>query len=164
MTLEQMDLNKRLMIALVLSFAILFGFSYLFPKPQMATDANATKAPSAQTTQQSGTAPSAPAVTGAQQSDQAAPAATPSAQKAVAEGETLATVETRKYRLKIDRFGRIVSVILKEPKYKQDDGQPLELIDPARTRPLELRFADAKINEEAFRIPYTASASELKVE
>ena len=158
-----MDLNKRLMIALVLSFAILFGFSYLFPKPQVAADANATTASNAPAASTASNAPTAPTVAGGSSGETAATPASPTAQKAVNASEVLATVETKKYRLKLDRFGRVVSVVLKEPKYKQDDGEPLELIDPKRTRPLELRFADTKINAEAFKVPYTASADHLTV-
>jgi YidC/Oxa1 family membrane protein insertase len=156
-----MDLNKRLMIALVLSFAILLGFSYLFPQPQKSSDLNATQQASSAAAKN---APSAPTVSSNPANAAAAPATPAAKTPGQAVGEVLATVETKKYTLKIDRYGRIASTVLKEPKYKQDNGEPLELIDPARTRPLELRFADATINEEAFRTPYTASASQLKVE
>ena len=154
-----MDLNKRLMIALVLSFAILFGFSYLFPQPKQTAENNRTNAPTTQNAQASA-APAAP-VAGSNAPQTASPAAPAAETPVVAAGEILATVETRKYTLKIDRFGRIASAILKEPKYRQDNGQPLELIDPKRTRPLEIRFADAAVNAEAFKIPYQASVGEL---
>ncbi len=160
MILEKLDLNKRLLIALVLSFVILFGFSYLSPQPKAKAESNTTTMRQTAEHPSSATAPAAPSEASAASTTASAP------QKAAPEsalGKPLATVETKKYRLKIDRFGRIVSTILKEPKYRQDDGKPLELIDPKRTRPLELRFADATINTEAFKIPYTASAKALTV-
>jgi len=161
-----MDLNKRLMIALVLSFAILFGFSYLFPQPKKAAEINASNA--AVTTQANKQAPAAPAASASAGTPAAsAPAAAPGSDAAAPSakiGPVLVQVETGKYRMKIDQFGRIASVILKQPKYRQDDGKPLELIDAAKTRPLELRFADAALNAKAFKVPYTASADRLDVE
>ena len=156
-----MDMNKRLMIAIALSFVILFGFSALFPQPKAQAEANTTAAQHAAPAAKA--APQAPAAQAPAASDSAQPATKPAAPGA-AGFKTLATVETRKYTLKIDSFGRIASAILKEPKYKQDDGSPLELIDPSRTRPLEIRFADPAVNKEAFETPYTASSSELNVE
>ncbi|WP_457607623.1 membrane protein insertase YidC [Nitratifractor sp.] len=159
-----MDLNKRLVIALILSFVILFGFSYLFPQPKKnPAEQNASSAPvSAQ--QQS--AKAAPAPSAAASTAQSAPSAAgreaPAATKAVA--GKLVTVETKKYRMQIDRLGRISSVVLKESKYRTEDGKPLELIDPTRTMPLEVRFADPKLNEEAFTTDYEASVSSLDAE
>ena len=157
-----MDLNKRLMIALVLSFAILFGFSYLFPKPKTA-ESNTTTTRQATATQTPNNAPSAPG-TGATEAPGTQSASAPAGVATAKLQHVIATVETRKYTLKIDRFGRIASAVLKEPKYRQDNGEPLELIDPTKTRPLEVRFADAKINEAAFKTPYTASTKRLDVE
>ncbi len=152
-----MDLNKRLIIAVVLSFVILFGFSYLFPKPKAAhTEANATAQSSTATQIAAGKASAAPAPTvGAQTAPATAKAAT------AKPGEMLVHVDTRKYAMKIDRFGRIESVILKQHKYRDEDGNPLELIDPSKTMPLEVRFSDPTLNNEAFKIPYTASAKEV---
>ena len=158
-----MDLNKRLMIALVLSFAILFGFSYLFPQTKKAAEANASS-PAATHAASTRNAPAAPAASAAKASS-SVPAGTTKPSAPVSKtGAIISRVETRKYRLEIDAFGRIASVILKEPKYKQDDGKPLELIDPSRTLPLEIRFVDAAVNDEAFKTPYSASAEKLDVE
>ena len=154
-----MDLNKRLMIALALSFFILIGFSYFFPQAPKTGEANSTANTTAAPAASS--APAAPTAA-AGKTGSATPAAPTAKEAAVAaEGEVLATVETRKYRLKIDRFGRIASTVLKESKYRQDDGKPLDLIDPKRTRPLEVRFEDAALNKQAFDTPYRASAAQL---
>ncbi len=157
-----MDLNKRLMIALVLSFFILIGFSYFFPhNTPKAGESNSTAPVTASTASAAPAAPAAQA-NATQTASPAAPA--PKESVTVSKTEVLATVETRKYRLKIDRFGRIASAVLKEPKYRQDDGKPLDLIDPKRTRPLEIRFEDATLNKQAFEVPYSASASDLDVQ
>ena len=158
MILENLDLNKRLVIALVLSFVILFGFSYLFPQPKKnPAELNATAA-TTQPAIQSKAAPS-PAVAG-EQAAPGTPVAEPAKAHAAKAGKALVHVDTRKYSMKIDRFGRIESVILKEHKYRDEKGNPLDLIDPSKTMPLEVRFADRALNEEAFKVPYTASMKE----
>ncbi len=156
-----MDLNKRLMIALVLSFFILIGFSYFFPhNTPKAGESNSTAPVTA--TSSASAAPAAPMAGSDNKTVAASPAAPASKEKASLSGtEVLTNVETRKYRLKIDRFGRIASAVLKEPKYRQDDGKPLDLIDPKRTRPLEVRFEDTTLNKQAFETPYSASAADL---
>ncbi|ADV46554.1 membrane protein insertase, YidC/Oxa1 family [Nitratifractor salsuginis DSM 16511] len=155
-------MNKRLMIALVLSFVILIGFSYLMPQHKATVDQNGTAAPSAQAAQHS-QAPQAPAPAASGTAPEASAGTAPAAQTAapVSVDKVISTVETKKYTLKFDQFGRIVSAVLKEPKYRQDDGKPLDLIDPKRTRPLEVRFKDPAINKAAFEVPYSASAGTL---
>ncbi len=157
--MENLDLNKRLVIALVLSFVILFGFSYLFPQPKTnPSEQNASTA-----TQQSTQDKAAPAPSAGTPSAQAAPVTTTKLAEAHAAeaGKALVRIDTKKYVMKIDRFGRIESVILKQHKYRDENGNPLDLIDPSKTMPLEVRFADKALNEEAFKVPYTASAKEL---
>jgi len=155
--LEQMDLNKRLILALMLSFFILFGFSYLFPQPKKSnSEINATqKVQSSQASPAPQTAKSAP-----QTSAQTKNAPKKVTNQASADG-VLATVETKKYKLKIDSLGRFSSVTLKESKYKDEKGNPLELLDPKRTRPLEVRFADSTINEKAFKVNYSSSLKDI---
>jgi len=159
-----MDLNKRLLIALLLSFFILFGFSYLFPKPEQGSPAESNRSGQAQSAPApTASAPAAPAAAETKRNSSAAPAAASDVKPAAdsKSAETVATVRTRRYTLNIDRLGRISRAVLSESKYRQNDGSPLNLINPARTLPLEIRFADAKINEEAFRIPCSASLSAL---
>ena len=164
-SLEQQDLNKRLMLALVLSFAILFGFSYLFPQAKPAPhEANASSKPAQKTAQAStpSAAPTAPAtpVTTATQ----ATTPTPAAQTSTPTQETaLVTIHAKDFTWTIDTFGRISSAKLLEKKYQTKEGKTLELFDPKQVKPLEIRFTDAAINVEAFQKPYTASASDVTV-
>ena len=157
-----MDLNKRLLIALILSFAILFGFSYLFPshKVQSQADRNGTSPASARSAADAKRAPAvAPSVASTPAS--AAPATAAASHTATPEISTLVRVETRKYRMSIDTLGRIAGVVMKEKKYRDKNGKPLQLLDPSRTRPLEIRFSDSKLNAQAFKTDYAASAKEI---
>ena len=72
----------------------------------------------------------------------------------------IAKIIANNYEIKIDSFGRIASFKLDEKKFSKD-GKKLELI--SKLKPLEIRFANKKINNEAFNISYTANKSEIKV-
>jgi YidC/Oxa1 family membrane protein insertase len=152
--LEQNDLNKRLILALVLSFAILVGFSYLFPQQTPAgTEANRTH-------QTADAAPAAPAATAVPTATRA-PKATHAVSSSASENGrgVLVHIRAPHFSWEIDRLGRISSAKLLEKKYRMQADAPLELFDPSRTKPLEIRFDDKALNDEAFRTDYTASQS-----
>jgi YidC/Oxa1 family membrane protein insertase len=155
--LEQNDLNKRLIIALVLSFVILFGFNALFPPVKPTADEHNRSAQ---------TQPAAPTTA---PSKQAAPSASPATPVSAPQTPTstlsadaiLCTVRAEHFVYTIDRLGRIASAKLLEEKYHTQEGEALELFDPKRTKPLEIRFDDPTVNEEAFHTDYTASQKEI---
>ncbi len=159
--MEQMDLNKRLFLAIVLSFFILFGFSVIFPQPKKSAESNSSltnitnkEAPVTQSSQaQAKPAPKSGTPTNSTPS-------TATQKKVEAKSGVLSEIETKKYKLKIDSLGRISSVVLKEKKYKDEQGNPLELIDATKTKPLEVRFSGA-INQKAFSTNYQASSSKI---
>ncbi len=146
-------MNKRLLIALVLSFFVLTIYGYLVPtKAPVANDKNATTVAS----KQEAKTKAAPIVNSSEKvtkSDIKAPVASDS--------KIIATVETKKYTLKIDSLGRFDSVILKEKKYKTDDGKPLDIIAKNTIKPLEVRFKDSNINNIAFKNEYTATVKNI---
>ena len=163
--MEQQNLNKRLMLALVLSFAILFGFSYLFPQAKPApheTNASSTPAPTTAQASTPSASPAAPATPVTTTANPSTPAqATPTSTSATA--KALATIHAKDFTWSIDTLGRISSAKLLEKKYQTDEGKALELLDPKHVKPLEVRFTDAKSNAEAFQKPYTASASDITI-
>lgn len=149
--MEQQDLNKRLILALALSFFVFVGYSYLVPPVQqepVAQDAK-TQAPtvaSAVTPNASQTAP-APTTT---QSSSDAPVTT-------SDVVLLATVTSDTFKINIDQFGRISQYELLEDKYKDKEGKNLHILGAKEVKPLEIRFSDVKLNEEAFKTPYIYS-------
>ncbi len=162
--MEQQDLNKRLLLALVLSFAILVGFSYMFPKTQpigqdknastsAGVNTNAAPAPSSQN--------AAPITANASGGTNLPSSKTSADQNSF--GDIIATVKAPNFTMTVDTLGRISSTKLLEKKYQTEDGRALELFDPKQVKPLELRFADSVLNNEAFRVKYTASATSLDV-
>jgi len=157
--LEQLDLQKRLIIALALSFLVFVGSSYFMGgvQPEVTTqDSN-------QTAQNQTVNNQAPAVASTDTASKA-----PVSQKSAAatapiqdSSKILATVMSKTSRITIDEFGRIAQVVLLEKKYRDDEGANLKLLDPVAVKPLEIRFSDAALNEEAFKIPYEASSVAL---
>lgn len=73
----------------------------------------------------------------------------------------LSIISTPSSRITIDTFGRISQVVLTEDKYRDDEGNNLKLFDATAVKPLEIRFSDARINDEAFKTPYETSSASI---
>ena len=76
----------------------------------------------------------------------------------------LATIKSKRFTIEVDEFGRIAQVTMLEKKYRDDNDHVLKLFNPSAVKPLEIRFADSAVNEEAFKVPYKASASNLEIQ
>ena len=150
--MEQQDLNKRLILALALSFFVFVGYSYLFPPAQQQAVEQTTN-----TTTPSVTSPETPSVA------QAAPAVSTqkenNAPVTTANVKLLSTVTSNTFKMNIDQFGRISQYELLEDKYKDEEGKNLHILGAQEVKPLEIRFSDVKLNEEAFKTPYTYNGS-----
>ena len=163
--MEQQDTQKRLLIAMVLSFAILVGYSYLFPPKQQSNDLNSSSQSKsiAATTKKSSTSIEAPSVKSPAVSGKST-AAVPATTSAQADQkDIIAVISSKNYIFKIDKLGRIASAKLLKEKYKDTNGSYAELFDRDKALPLELRFADKSINSAAFKTTYTASSKSIKV-
>jgi len=148
--LEQQDLNKRLILALALSFFVFVGYSYLFPPVQQEPVEQSANA-------QTPAATASPATPNSTQSSPA-PITTQAASNApVTTSSTalLATVTSGTYKMNIDQFGRISQYELLEDKYKNEEGENLHILGAQEVKPLEIRFSDVALNDEAFKTPYT---------
>ncbi|MEA2047680.1 MAG: membrane protein insertase YidC [Campylobacterota bacterium] len=151
--MEQQDLNKRLLLALALSFFVFIGYSYLFP-PVKPTEATGTTATATQQTPKPDTAsPSNIATPNASRE-----ASTPAPVQQTL-SDALVTVKADDYLMTIDAFGRIAQMELLQAKYHDDQGENIKMLDVTQVKPLEVRFSDVKLNEEAFKTPYTYEGS-----
>jgi len=158
--LEQQDLNRRLILALVLSFFVFVGYGYFFPQQQAVQNTEQTAKTTTGTTHQTPTvttsspgssAAAAPAIT---QQESNAPVVTSSA-------TMLAVVTSDTFKMSIDELGRIAQFELLEKKYQDDEGKNLQILGANKVKPLEVRFSDVKLNDEAFKTPYTNSGSKI---
>lgn len=79
-------------------------------------------------------------------------------------GEIITTIKAAGYEVQIDRLGRIAKFYLEEAKYKDDKGERFQLIDASQSLlPLEIRFSDKAINEDAFVMSYSADKDKIDV-
>ncbi|MCF6205667.1 MAG: membrane protein insertase YidC [Sulfurovum sp.] len=149
--MEQQDLNKRLLLALALSFLVFVGYSYLFtpqkPLPQGEANSSVVSAPNKLQAKAAPAPVDAPVV---EKTANSAPATTSNA---------LVTIVSDTYKMRIDELGRIAQFELLEKKYQNAEGHNLQILAPDKTKPLEIRFTDKALNEEAFKTPYTSSLS-----
>ena len=137
--MEQQDLNKRLLLALALSFFVFVGYSYLFP-PQKAVQSveqteNVHQTPAATT--------SATPTSARPLATNSAPVATQNANNAPVSTSNialLATVSSDIFKMSIDEFGRISQFELLENKYKDDEGKNLQILGIEEVKPLEISF------------------------
>ena len=139
-------MNKRLLLALSLSFLVFVGYSYLFPPHTQVTQ-----------TEQNVTRKAAPAKAPQDMAVKNAPGNIKKAQDvphAEKGGKILATVTSDTFKITIDEFGRISQYELLESKYRDAEGHNLQILGAKEVKPLELRFSDSKLNEEAFKTPY----------
>ena len=160
--MEQQDLNKRLLLALVLSFFVFIGYGYFFP---------ATEPTKTVESQKVNTTHKTPAVSAA--TKQAPIASTGESVNTTApiqnSGTVISTVKSDNFTISIDDFARITQVELLEKKYRSEEDETLKLYNTTpesvkNVKPLEVRFADVQLNEEAFKISYVnTGVSEVDV-
>ncbi|EFK95626.1 inner membrane protein translocase component YidC, partial [sediment metagenome] len=147
--MEQQDLHKRLLIALVLSALVFIGYIYLIP--------DSTTSSTTQVEQNSTANNNAAPVTNQASS-------TPKASPVISNESTIATIKSKKFIATIDKFGRISQFTLLDEKYKLEDNKPLALLDLKQVKPLEVRFSETAFNDEAFKIAYSSDKPEINVE
>ncbi|MBN2964318.1 membrane protein insertase YidC [Sulfurospirillum sp. T05] len=153
--IDKLSTQHRVLIATVLSFAFFVGYDYFFIPKNVPTQTEATTS----VTQTS--APQTPAPSSSV--SQTAPS--PSMSSASLDSEYIATVRGEHFELKIDRLGRIAKYYLNDAKFKNEDTSRLQLIDESfEPKPLEVRFKETSVNNEAFAVDYTVDNAQLVVE
>lgn len=150
--MEQQDLNKRLLLALALSFFVFIGYSYFFPpeKPAQTTEQTANTAHQT---------PTVDKTSGANVPTPSTSTATAAAAPVQMASTALITVKADHFIMTVDAYGRISQVELLEAKYQDEDGNNLKILGTNEVKPLEVRFSDAALNEEAFKTPYVVNGS-----
>ena len=154
--MEQQDLNRRLLLALALSFFVFIGYSYFFPPATPTQDAKQTSNTTHQT-------PSVDTASNANVPTPSGAAATATAASAPVQMAStgLITVKSDNFVMTVDEFGRISQVELLEAKYQDDEGNNLKMLNVNNVKPLEVRFSDVKLNDEAFKTPYVNTGSQV---
>ena len=159
-TMNKQQTQKRILIATVISFAffIAYDFLYLQPKQELVNQANAQNQQVAKQTTQSSTNSNneAPQLVQSNQSANQAPISADMAASSV-----VTTITTAKNIIQIDSLGRVAQVTLTDKQYIDDNQKAIDLFNATQLRALEVRFADAQQNNEAFKTQVIASAKTL---
>ncbi len=167
--MENLDATKRLIIAVALIF-VFFLFYDHFYYSKLRQDLNTSAGANASATMQA----SAPNLAPSSTSTNSAPNATANQAPAQnqmqassggafkapgaalsASGDVILRVSIKDANLSVDSLGRI-SVASYNEKGRE---KPVSLFAQTHTKPLELRFANAELNEAAFKTPYVSSTA-----
>ncbi|MGE4295545.1 MAG: membrane protein insertase YidC [Campylobacterales bacterium] len=148
--MEKIDPTKRLILAAVIAFAFFAVYDLFFLETPRQTAPAQQQSAATQN-------PNAPAATAS-----SASVTSPDRQvgSALAGERIIATVKTAVSTLEIDELGRIRQVSLSGLVFETEDHAQQKLLDPAQTRPLEIRFTDRLINDRAFNTPYQSDRQE----
>ncbi len=148
---QNSGLQKRMIIMTVLVFVFFIAYEFLVLKPKQQE--RATQAKIEQEAKQNAAPEVSPSVTQESKTTVDAPK--------FIDGKIVTKIKTQNNIIEIDNLGRVAQVTLLEEKYKNDKGEQIKLFSANQLRPLETRFADSSINEEAFKIDVVASNSEI---
>ncbi|MDP1784369.1 MAG: membrane protein insertase YidC [Sulfuricurvum sp.] len=149
--LEKFTPNQRLLFAVALSFAFFIGYTTLFP-PKAPNSGDVNKTTEVALEKSSTQAVVVPPYD--------ANMSTLSDVKTV-KTDTLATIDSKEFTLKIDTLGRISSIVLKNAKHDNKEGKLAELISPTGPKPLQVRFADEALNAAAQKTPYSSNVDDI---
>jgi YidC/Oxa1 family membrane protein insertase len=160
-TLNKQQTQKRILLATVLAFAFFIAYDFLYLKPQqeamLAEQAKNQKVQQTTTsTQNSAPATSTVTTPQTQMSDNQAPVT-----NTASTNEIVSIIKTKHNAFEIDNLGRISQVTLKDKQYIDKDDKHINLFANNQLRPLEVRFADGGINNEAFKTNVVASSENI---
>ncbi|MBV5320738.1 MAG: membrane protein insertase YidC [Sulfuricurvum sp.] len=147
--LEKFTPNQRLLVAVALSFVFFIGYTTLFPPNASKSETNSTNVSEAKAVVEQPTAVQSEAN------------ATSTSDIKTVTTDTLTTISAKEFTLKIDTLGRVSSVVLSNAKHNGKDGKLSELISSEGAKPLQIRFADAALNEAAAKTPYTTDVTNI---
>ncbi|MDR0666389.1 MAG: membrane protein insertase YidC [Campylobacteraceae bacterium] len=144
-----MSAQQRVILATVLAVLFFVFYSYYFSPQQQANGVNATAGVEKLQTNE------APQIT-------TNIAASEAPISSVNIDEIIAKVEAKDFEIYIDKLGRIAKYFLNGDDFKDENGERIQLIDASFLPfPLEIRFIDRALNEEAFKNSYTADRKEI---
>jgi YidC/Oxa1 family membrane protein insertase len=158
---DKMTPNQRLLVAVLLSVVFFTVYTAIFPpvEPELAQDAQNNKEVATKTVE-----------TNVAQTDTKRVEDVVNHEIAQAEStrandlNTLLTVKSKNFILKMDTLGRISSMELLEEKRNTKDDTHSQIISPTGTKPLYLRFLDPSINDLAIKTPYTVDSSSIDLD
>jgi YidC/Oxa1 family membrane protein insertase len=166
-TMNKQETQKRILIATLISFVFFIAYDMLYLQPQMVEQKKIEQQKKEEQAKQNNVT-NAVSTPDAQSASKAAPTvqtsqATNSAPevKNLTNNDIVSTIKTKNSIIEIDSLGRIAQVTMLDDKFNDEDGKHIKLFNKGYLRPLEVRFADATLNTEAFKTGVLVSAKEL---
>ncbi len=169
--MNKQDTQKRILLATLLSFAFFLAYDFLYVQPQAVQQEQAAKIKELEQkaitkNKQSSTPDSQPSTLNAKTQAPQMVAQKASANSApmnsdIATGEVISKITTINNTIEIDSLGRIAQVTLKGKQYIDEDGNPIKLFTSQQLRPLEMRFSNRTVNDQAFKTKVVASSNSL---
>ena len=151
--------NQRLMIAVVLSILFFVAYTAIFP-PEQPVHEEIKKSDSVTLNNNQKSQNSA--VPRLEQTQDSYTSTNHRVANSIS--NDIVTIKNKDFILKIDTLGRISSKELLQAKFNNKDEEHAQLIPSYGTKPLFIKFSDEKLNQEATRVAYTASASEITLD
>ncbi len=156
---QNSGMQKRMLIMTLVVFVFFVAYEFLVLKPQQeerlkqqeATKKEQNAAPAVESSTANSIAQSG-------SKDDMSKSISSLSSKAIGGSNIITTITTEKNIIQIDKLGRVAQVTLQEAKYKDEEGNQIKLFEADQLRPLEVRFANADINNQAFKVDYTTSA------
>lgn len=161
-TLNKNDTQKKILIATVISFAFFIGYDFLYlqPQQQLLEQQKKEQLAKQQTEQVAITNPNTVAPASNSMTTSMGANAAPVVQ-VNDNNEIISTIKTKTSKIEIDSLGRIAQITLTTNRYQDEEHQAIKLFTPTQLRPLEVRFMDVAVNNEAFKVKVAASAATL---
>lgn len=154
-------MQKRMLIMTLVVFAFFIAYEFLVLKPQQEEKA---KQEEIAKEQKQNSAPDVANVANApagQSQDDMNKSIQALSTKAIGSSNILTTIKTNRNIIEIDKLGRVAQVTLLDAKYKDENGDQIKLFEADQLRPLEVRFANTDINDEAFKVSYETTATNV---
>ncbi len=152
-----MTSNQRLILAVGLSLIFFVAYTAIFPPKQQVQDVNQTlkQEVSLKTQEQNVQKNETTQLSGHEIASD----------ESIEKGETdsLVSIYSDSFDMKIDTLGRISSKKLKNNKYHDKEGNMAQMIPPSGVKPLYIRFADESLNAQASKVPYTTNIKDINL-
>ncbi len=156
--LNKQDTQKKILIATIISFAFFIGYDFLYLQPQQKL-AQQEQQKKDELAKQTGNAPANSVETNLPQttvSQNSSPIV-----HVNSSNEIISTIKTKTSKIEIDSLGRISQITLTTHRFENEEHQAIKLFTPTQLKPLEVRFFDQAINNEAFKVKVVSSANAL---
>jgi YidC/Oxa1 family membrane protein insertase len=149
-----MSSNQRLVVAVLLSIIFFVGYTAIFPpvEPTVAQEAKKEAVTPNSTTAD---------MTQNKNVNVESEAGHVISKSETSSSNTILTLHSANYILKMDTLGRISSLELLQDKFRDKEDQHAQLISATGTKPLYLRFMDENLNKEALSVPYVTTTNEV---